>query len=1113
MMKRVLFIFTAVLITLFAEADNFSYLKLSSASGDRTVSTSGLTIRFENGNIVANSSVDNASVVLSSMNYMEFTNTPSEGPSELKVGDITGDGIVDVADVNAAINIILELKTQADYPGNADLTGDNKIDVADVNDLINIILNGDASNKIRRADATDTQTMWVCTGNIKWAFTTSQLGQMTYADGSTLTVLDKVFDISEISYIYVDNNGWVDNNIDVTYSASQADVIVAGNIASHITATENAAHVCLLQDATLANEAIYTLQGTTENGSFYMDGSYKATLKLNGLTLTNPDSAAINIRNGKRIEVQALEGTTNNLVDGSNGTQKACFAVKGHTEFKGAGTINITANTAHGFWGKEYVEIKKSFGILNVLKAVGDGFNVNQYFKQNGGSININNVGDDGIQVSFKTDDDGNIIEDTDNTGCVTIAGGTLNITTQGNGAKGIKSENDINVLGGTISITQTGSIIVDGNDLSYCTAMKAAGDINVTGGTITVDNTADGGKGLSADGNLLIEDTAGTTVVNIKTNGIGGIAETSGGGDEPAKSYKVYVAKPSGGGGGGPGGGGSNAWSNVYLYKSDGTLVQQLTQTVTRSSGYSTLTFYYYDFRSADGGTYYFKSDNYTSRGITYTIMSGSFTAPTSGEDVYYSISGQYTASGSTRTYSLTNVTSQYGGTSDQSEENGKSYNAAGLKADGDVTIDGGTITVQNSGAMSKSIKSKATVTINGGDITLTPSGAMKVINSDASYSSGIKAADFVMNDGILKINSSGTAGKGISTTSLTTNGGSITINNSGGAQAASTANDYYTAKGFKADGNMNLLGGTIYIKMTGTGGKGIKVNGAYVQGVDGGEGPTLTVITTGSAAGSGSGSGGWNPGGGMGGDLAGTAKAIKVLGTIVINGGTSEVTTATDGAEGIESKTSITINGGKHYYKAYDDGMNCGGTQPGPIKFLGGLTVVYSNGNDAVDSNYGRAGAIEIGDGCVVAYTSKGAPEEGLDCDNNSYITITGNGYAVSAGASQGGGGWGGSSNSIGSAVQGYYLSTSSLSYSTGRYYSFYNSSGTSLGFTYSFEAGLSSSLSLFTAKGMTKNQSYSIKYSTTAPTGATSSWHGVYLGGTPQGTQNSFTSFTAQ
>ena len=55
-------------------------------------------------------------------------------------GDVNGDSKVDVEDVNAIINIILESKTEADYPGNGDLNGDNKIDVEDVNAVINIIL-------------------------------------------------------------------------------------------------------------------------------------------------------------------------------------------------------------------------------------------------------------------------------------------------------------------------------------------------------------------------------------------------------------------------------------------------------------------------------------------------------------------------------------------------------------------------------------------------------------------------------------------------------------------------------------------------------------------------------------------------------------------------------------------------------------------------------------------------------------------------------------------------------------------------------------------------------------------------------------------------------------
>ena len=177
----------------------------------------------------------------------------------------------------------------------------------------------------------------------------------------------------------------------------------------------------------------------------------------------------------------------------------------------------------------------------------------------------------------------------------------------------------------------------------------------------------------------------------------------------------------------------------------------------------------------------------------------------------------------------------------------------------------------------------------------------------------------------------------------------------------------------------------------------------------------------------------------------------------------------------------------------------------------FTDGATVCYSFGNDAVDSNYGSTGAITIGNGAVLAYSSKGGAEEGLDCDNNNRIAITGNGYAISAGGSQGGGGWGGSSSSIGSASQGYYLGSFSGSFSAGRYYTIQTSSNTPL-VTFSFEATAPSTLSLMTAKGMVKGTTYYVKYSTSAPTNATTAWHGLYLGSSSYGT-TSFGSFTAQ
>ncbi len=52
-------------------------------------------------------------------------------------GDLTGDGRVDIADINNVINIMLG---KAEQTTAADLTGDGRVDIADVNTIINIML-------------------------------------------------------------------------------------------------------------------------------------------------------------------------------------------------------------------------------------------------------------------------------------------------------------------------------------------------------------------------------------------------------------------------------------------------------------------------------------------------------------------------------------------------------------------------------------------------------------------------------------------------------------------------------------------------------------------------------------------------------------------------------------------------------------------------------------------------------------------------------------------------------------------------------------------------------------------------------------------------------------
>ncbi len=360
--------------------------------------------------------------------------------------------------------------------------------------------------------ALSAQTLRVYCGQICTAFT-DIASQMPYTDGgSTLTIDGTTFNVSEIDSIVIDNSTVSDNTVGVTYNGTTANVVIAGNVASMLTTSVTAANVSIEQSSELADEITYTLQGTSTNGSFYMDGDLKASVVLNGLTLTSTEGAAINIQNGKRINIEIADSTTNTLVDAASGSQKACLMVNGHTEFKGGGVLNITGNTKHAFWGDEYVELKKSTGTINILSAQKDGMNINQYFEMKGGTLTMTSLGDDGISVAA-TDD----TTDEQN-GQVIISGGTINITATATAAKGISCDSLLTVSDGTLNISTSGAGTYDSDDkdTSSSSCLKSDYNIAISGGTLTLKSTGTGGKGISADGDVNI--SGGT--ISVTTTG-----------------------------------------------------------------------------------------------------------------------------------------------------------------------------------------------------------------------------------------------------------------------------------------------------------------------------------------------------------------------------------------------------------------------------------------------------------------------------------------------------------------------------------------------------------------------------------------------------------------
>ena len=412
------------------------------------------------------------------------------------------------------------------------------------------------------------QTLNVKVGNVTYLFPSTQTGEMTYANGETVTIMGKTFSLSDIDEMTVDNASVTDNLVDIAYNASgSATVTVAGNVAQYVTPTISGNHVSIAQtntDAIDKDEITYQLSGTTTDGEFALDGSYKCTVSLAGVTLTNPSGPAINISNKKRIQISAKNGTVNTLTDGADANEswKACLYSKGQIQLQGKGSLTVNGNTKHAIKSGDYITVKNL--TLNLKSTSGDGISCNKYFVMNSGNVTISGVGDDGIQCDFE-DDDTVTGETTDhedeNSGNVYIQGGTLNISTTAAGSKGVKAAGTlyINETSTTTIITVTNSGGVDASDSSDLVAsacLKADKAIDISGGTLTLTNSGQGGRAINTDGTLTIS-----------------------GGNIDAQAQGSNYGSSNQGGGGFPGGwgGGGNSSSSNHKYakgvKADGDI------------------------------------------------------------------------------------------------------------------------------------------------------------------------------------------------------------------------------------------------------------------------------------------------------------------------------------------------------------------------------------------------------------------------------------------------------------------------------------------------------------------------------------------------------------
>ena len=206
----------------------------------------------------------------------------------------------------------------------------------------------------------------------------------------------------------------------------------------------------------------YVVTGTTADGSLTIEGKADYELNLNGASITNTRSTAVNLDSKQKAFI-VLTGS-NKLTDGTSNDDghKSALYGKGKLLFSGTGSLEVYGTYNNGIHGKSNIVFDKG---------------INVYVKST-------------ANHGIKAGDD------------LYINGGILNVEVSAAGAKGINGDVDITINGGRTTVVSTSNGKWDDEDLETKASAGIACDsiLTINGGEIYLKSTGSGGKGLKAD-------------------------------------------------------------------------------------------------------------------------------------------------------------------------------------------------------------------------------------------------------------------------------------------------------------------------------------------------------------------------------------------------------------------------------------------------------------------------------------------------------------------------------------------------------------------------------------------------------------------------------------
>ena len=371
------------------------------------------------------------------------------------------------------------------------------------------------------------------------------------------------FDAVGTSITEIDTSDMFSNrDKEVGYEESES---VSISLADDSSACESDAVSITENTVTIKEEGTYILSGTLSKGMVIVEAedTDKIQIVLNGVSISNSQSAALYVRSADKVFVTTASGTENILENNGtyvaideNNIDSAVFS-KSDLTLNGEGILTVTAQEGHGIVSKD--DLALTSGIY-VITSASHGISGKDSVRIANGSYAIV-AGKDGVHAENAEDDalhsngnlavkngtyalssgDDGIHADSN----VSISGGGIDIIKSYEGIEGLS----IDITGGEIFVlaTDDGMNAAGGNDSSGFEgtggdqfAATEGAYIHISGGVIHVNSEGDG---IDSNGDLTV--SGGDTFISGPVNDGNGALDYNG---EAVISGGTFVAAGSSG-------------------------------------------------------------------------------------------------------------------------------------------------------------------------------------------------------------------------------------------------------------------------------------------------------------------------------------------------------------------------------------------------------------------------------------------------------------------------------------------------------------------------------------------------------------------------------------